>query len=435
MARSILRRKPRAVELEVTGVEEETERPGPLVWWPLAAAGGGLIAPLATALVVLGLVVLGWTATPDIDLQAVLTAAGRLWLLSWFSGGTFAGVHVTIAPLGLTALNAVIASGIAGFAATMARRAAPEELDQHQRRRLALKSAGLFTTVQSLCVLVVAFLVGEGGEPARALIGAVVVGGGAALIGAARACEWHPLIDLPLWARAIPRAVSVGVLTVVATGAGVLAVQLYRQRSVVAGLHDALQAGGVGGALLVVLQLLWLPNVTLWCAAWALGAGISVGQGTMVTPSANEVGMLPGVPLFGAVPGPGPGPASSLWWLLSGVLAGVLSAVVLLRARRRARFDETALVGGLAGVLTGGALTLLAAASRGDLGELRLVALGPRLLQLGVMSTTLMGLAGLLTGLVVGVLRRPVVELSMDDTSDGELSFGSSPASADRVTE
>ena len=69
------------------------------------------------------------------------------------------------------------------------------------------------------------------------------------------------------------------------------------------------------------------------------------------------------------------------------------------------RFDASSLVGGLAGVLAGLVFVALGWAAGGDLGVVRLTGLGPRLLPLLVMAGTTMGLAGLLTGLVLGLLR------------------------------
>jgi hypothetical protein len=68
------------------------------------------------------------------------------------------------------------------------------------------------------------------------------------------------------------------------------------------------------------------------------------------------------------------------------------------------RFDTSSLIGGLAGLLGGAMFVGLAWAASGDLGTVRLAGLGPRLLPLLVMSLTTMGLAGLITGLVLGLI-------------------------------
>lgn len=399
------------LDLRITGDQPPAERPAPQVWWPLAAAGGALLSVVAGYLIVAGLLLVGWLSATDISMGQVALTAARIWLTSYFSGASVAGLHLTIAPLGLTALNFLVASGTAGFAASMARRAAADELSGRQRRAIVGKVSALFVLVYTIAVLAVSFAVATGEESARALIGVVLIAGTAALVGGARACEWHPLLDLPVWARAIPRAIAVGVLSMVGSGAVVLMVQLIRRREQVAALHDALGAGSTGGVLVLIVQLIWLPNLVIWCAAWAAGAGFSLGVGSMVTPSATQVGLLPSIPVLGAVPANGPGPMTTLWWLCTAVLAGALAAGVVLRARRRARFDETALAGGLAGLGSGLVLVLVAAASGGDLGTGRLVGLGPRVLQLAVMAPTLMGIAGVITGFAIGLLRPEQREL------------------------
>ncbi|WP_022910770.1 DUF6350 family protein [Aestuariimicrobium kwangyangense] len=403
-------RKQRGFDVEVDGGRATDERPAVTLWWPLASVGAGMVSALALWLVVTGIVVAGWTATPDIALSSVLRTSTRFWLLGYFAPATLADVTVTLTPLGLSLAMAVVTTWLGGWAAGVARRAADEELSQRERGRIVARTAGLFTLSHVVMVMVASFAVASGEHTARALIGSVLLAGGSAVLGAGRACEWHPLLDLPMWARALPRAVGVAMLTMVGCGAAALFVQLVRRRHEVEALHLALGAGAVGGVLVLLLQLLWLPNLVVWMSAWALGAGFSLGDGSTVSPAANQTGLLPGIPVLAAVPASGAGPVGTWWWLASGVLAGALAALVILRARPRARFDETALVGGLAGVLAGVGMVALGWLSMGDLGSNRLTGLGPRLTPLFVMSPTLMGLAGVLTGFAVGLLRRPRAE-------------------------
>jgi hypothetical protein len=78
----------------------------------------------------------------------------------------------------------------------------------------------------------------------------------------------------------------------------------------------------------------------------------------------------------------------------------------VVRGRPQARFDETSLVGGAAGLLGGLAFVGLGWATSGDLGTLRLSGLGPLLLPLLVMAVTTLGLSGMVTGLLLGLWRR-----------------------------
>jgi hypothetical protein len=147
------------------------------------------------------------------------------------------------------------------------------------------------------------------------------------------------------------------------------------------------------------------PNALIWAGSYALGAGFSVGTTSVVAPAGTEVGVLPGLPLFGVVPGNGAASTAQLWWLAAGVVAGALAAWIVVRRGPAARFDQTSLAGGLAGMLAGLVFVVLAWASGGDVGNLRLTAMGPRLLPLLVMAPTTMGLAGIVVGCGLGLLR------------------------------
>lgn len=369
-----------------------------------------MISAASTWVVICGLATLGWLAVPDVAWSQALRAGTQFWLLSYFAGATIADIHITIAPLGLTAVNLMIALGLSGFAANQARSSAPAELSQSERRRLALKVAGVFTSVQVAAVLVASFAVASPGESARALIGSLVVAGVAAMVACAGATQWRPTASWPLWAQALPRAIAAGALVCWVGGSLAAVVALLQHRSSVIGLHQALAPGGGGGLLLLVLQLLWLPNVVIWATAWVMGAGFSVGAGSMILPTTTQVpSVLPGIPILGALPSNGTHSPALLWWLVTGIVAGVVAAEVVLRARPRARADETAVVGGLSGVAAGLVVAMVASVAGGDLGSVRLVGLGARIGPLAILASTLMGLAGLVTGVVRGILRPPTV--------------------------
>jgi len=133
-----------------------------------------------------------------------------------------------------------------------------------------------------------------------------------------------------------------------------------------------------------------------------------------VAPAASQVGLLPGLPLLGAVPGPGPGVSSQLLWLAGGVLAGVVSAWLALRSSAGVRVDQACLTGCVSGLLAALALVGLAWATGGDLGGARLAGLGPRLTELAVMAASTLGLSGLAAGLVLAL--RTCAEAAVVDT-------------------
>ncbi|MGA4669242.1 DUF6350 family protein [Propionibacteriaceae bacterium Y1923] len=415
MAAARRRRQVGDLDVVVDGSgDTEPTRPEPWLPWWLASAAAGVLSVAISWVLVCGLFALGWLATTDIDFSGVFVNGTRVWLLGFFAGADVAGLHLTITPLGMTLGNLALALGLASFAAGQARLAAPEELSGHQRRNLALRVAAVFTLAHTLAVLVPSFFVATAEQSARAMVGALAIGAIAALVVGARGFQWRVTEDWPHWLRPVPAGVGAAVLVMLTTGALVLAIGLISNRDRIVALHQALEPDTLGSILLLVLQLLWLPNLLVWCTSWALGSGFQVGLGSVVSPAQNQLGLLPSIPVLGALPETGPGSSSQLWWLASGLLAGAIGALVVLRARPRARFDETALVGGLVGVLAGLVLVALGMLSSGDLGTGRLVDLGVRPTALFVMAPTLLGIAGVVTGAVTGLLRRPAAPAEPD---------------------
>ena len=160
-------------------------------------------------------------------------------------------------------------------------------------------------------------------------------------------------------------------------------------------------------------QLMWLPNLVLWCTAWVTGAGFGLGSDTIVSPVWNQLGMLPSIPVLGAVPQAGPATQWALLWLLVPLSAGVTSAAVVVRAQLAAdplpaaglviRPDLTAVTGTLAAMAAGLCVVVVVLVSGGDLGTQRLIGMGARMPHLLIMTLTEMGLAGMVTGAVLGI--------------------------------
>src|SRR5690606_13570980 len=123
--------------------------------------------------------------------------------------------------------------------------------------------------------------------------------------------------------------------------------------------------------------------------------------GTVVAPAEVSLGMVPSIPIFGALPDNGPGSEIDLLWLAGGVVAGAVAAWMVVRGWPKARFDEVTLAGGMAAVLTALVFCGLAWFSGGDLGDTRLAGAGPRMVELVILSCSLLGLSGLICGLVL----------------------------------
>jgi hypothetical protein len=338
----------------------------------------------------------GWLAADPGTLADALGVGTQFWLLANGVSVSLEGLVVTLVPWGATAVAAYMMAWSAGFAA---------------RRIRSDQLAGPFTVAGVLLATYLVPVLGIGawqGQPWRDPLhwaAVILVLGLAAVWGACRALGRRFTDGWPDWARALPRAVLGAQLVLLAFAAALLVTSLIRHLDRVTALHAALDPGVAGGIALLAAQLAVVPNVLVWTAAYALGAGFAVGTGSVVAPAATELGILPGLPLLGALPGAGPGSPLLLLWLVSGAVAGALAAVLVVRSRPGLRFDTSSLVGGLAAVLAALVFVALGWAAGGDLGVTRLTGLGPRLLPLLVMAVTTMGLAGLLTGLVLGLLR------------------------------
>nr|WP_255622044.1 DUF6350 family protein [Tessaracoccus sp. OS52] len=359
-----------------------------------------------------GASVLGWVNSPDTDLTSALPLPTKILLLAHGTPVAIGGQLVSIVPLTMTMGMVLLGQPVAAMAA---RQLAHQQATRDDTGRLwvdgqglVLRVAGTFALVQALVLLLVGTTVDDAAHAWRAGLGGLVLGALSGVWGASRAIGHDPRRTWPAWLRSVPAAMVSAVGICLAGGAAVIAGTLFLHLDRVAGIHDALQPDLSGTILLVLIQLLYLPNLALWGSAWLLGAGITIGDDSLLNLSVTDAGFLPAIPVLGAIPDAGLSPETTLWWLLVGVAAGVAAAVVVVLARPRARFDETAIVGGLSGVAAGLLLVVLCSLSGGGLGGARLAQLGPVVTDLLVVAPSVLGLSGLVAGLVLGLVRRPV---------------------------
>lgn len=376
--------------------------------WLAVAAGHGLFAVAVGWAVVEVLVLLAWITTPAGEFGGAFGSATQLWLLTHGGGLTIGGVRWTLVPLGITAALGLLLGWLAAHAAgrgVQSELAAGVRPDEVNRARVAglctLTTGGSY----AVAVALVGLFAGSLGQGVRTGVGVLLFAAVAAGAGALRGTGFRVTDLLPAWARPLPAAVLAATCTVLCGGAVALAAGLLQHHERVVSIAAGLGADAMSTAQLTVAQLLFLPNLIIWAGAWTMGAGFTFGQGSVVSPPSTDLGLLPSIPVLGALPAEGAG-VWSLLWLLVGVLAGLVAVAVVLRHRPRAGFEEVALVSGLAGVVAALLFTLLAVGARGDLGVERLTGLGPRLAELGVLAGALLGMSGLLGGMVAGLVRQ-----------------------------
>jgi hypothetical protein len=351
--------------------------------WPVAAIGGGALAALAGAVVVGGVVLTGWLGASSASFGSMLGFAGRVWLLA--HGGTMDadGVTITVIPLGLSLLCAAFAAW-AGSLAYRPQSAAGGSV----RQRV------LLTVVQvGLGYGVVAAAIGwaAGSEPFQAVPGSVLISVGGALVGASWRAGYRG--GGPTWLRASAKGALAGVLGLVLVAAVALAAAMVQGETRIAALEQALGFDGGGLVVWALTCLLYLPNLLAWTAAWILGAGFTLGDGSLIAPWVTRLGLMPSVPIFGALPPDGSG--SLAGWLAAGVVPGLLAGVGAVRAKVGGIAPAVA-AGTAAGIVTGMLYLTGAMLSRGALGTARFAEVGPRV------PEVLIGVAIVTLGAAVG---------------------------------
>jgi hypothetical protein len=89
-------------------------------------------------------------------------------------------------------------------------------------------------------------------------------------------------------------AVGVGLIST-----GILLITNFEQVKIIT---ISLQPGFFGGALLLLLNILYLPNIAIGLLAYFSGSGVAVGADTIVSPWWYELGQIPALPLLGILP-------------------------------------------------------------------------------------------------------------------------------------
>lgn len=335
---------------------------------PLVAIGVGAICAVLGAAVVAALVIFGWADAAAVPLPAALTFIGQVWLLIHGVPMTVGSLQLSVVPLGLTLVQAVIVA----VAAALVQRSTvhDERVAAHPVRTVVGTAAQIMVGYAVVAVIGSLAL----GEPATMpLPAAPVLAFCAALVGAGYRAG--AIRRAPAWVRAAARGGAAGILALVGVAAIALALALLQGETRIAALEQSLGLSGNAGAALGGLDLAYLPTLLGWTSSWLFGAGFTLGDGTLVAPWVTRLGLLPSVPWFGALPAEGTSGLSA--WMVAAMVPGVVAGVVAVRFRP-ARVVP-ALGAGLAAAATT-ALTYLALvlASRGAMGVSRFAEVGPR---------------------------------------------------------
>ena len=211
---------------------------------------------------------------------------------------------------------------------------------------------------------------------------------------------------LPAWTRWRPdtraiigtalrggAAAAAAVLTVAALA--VVASLLINYAQIIT-LYENLHTEALGGVALTIAQILFLPNLVIWAAAWLIGPGFAIGGGSTVSPLGTTLGPIPSIPVLGALP---QGDfvfafAGLIVPILAGFLVGALvSGSLSERISSTGRLTWMLGAGLGSGVVGGAILGILAWASAGSIGPGRLQTAGPDPVAVGLIAALELGVA------------------------------------------
>lgn len=333
--------------------------------WLAGAPGwvGGALAGLQAALLSLAVILVpAWAAvaaapptaeSPSPDWGAASVAAARLWLLGFGVPADVGGVEVSLAPLGVPALAALMMIALA--------------------RRFADKSwTSWLCAVAAFAATVgfVATLAWAGGDDTRknmltATAVAVVIAAPSAALGI-----WRAHGATLAWLGSLPHALRTGLrLGAASIGAHVALAAAVGAAWTIVGRHEiaeiatTLDTDAVSGVALAAVETLFTPTLVVWFMAWQVGAGFSVGLAHF-SPGQIVEAPLPQVPLLGALPSAAGGVLS--WMPL--VVVVVIAAVRLAMRGRMPRGLDRLWASVLAVAIAGGTAFALGHAASGAMG-------------------------------------------------------------------
>lgn len=385
------------------------------------AAGLGLTTLTTVTLV-------GWIAAPraglGTGLPGVFRTAVGLWLVAHHAGFSVSHGRVGLLPLGLIVLPGTLLFRCGGWITRTGQ--------VRGRYRIGVVHAALalavpYSVLAALLALVarssvvrpsawqallacflLAFVAGGLGA-ARALVSSTLSPGSASRSRRGRRSPWRAMFGLlPHRARSLAMGGTGATVTLLGAGTLIFLLSMAFHPSQVRDLYGVLRPGVVGGILLTLVALTYLPNAAIWAVSYAVGPGFAVGVGTSVAPAGVFVGMVPSFPPFAALPGAGPAPAVSLVALAVPFAAGAVGGVLTMRVLPTAVSEAAPLWGFVCGVVTGVVVAVLTALSGGPLGGGRMAVMGPSFWQIGLLSALEVGISAAIAAWIANwqLLRR-----------------------------
>ena len=137
-------------------------------------------------------------------------------------------------------------------------------------------------------------------------------------------------------------------------------------------LYEELGLSVLGGVMVTLGQLAILPNLIIFGTSWLTGVGFAIGTGSYVSPLATQLGPIPALPVFAAIPTGGFD--RGILFALLPILAAFVGTILVRRFADDMRWEygtrtsaafSLALLAGLTSALVGFVMAALASGAFG----------------------------------------------------------------------
>ncbi|HNN47322.1 MAG TPA: DUF6350 family protein [Marmoricola sp.] len=380
----------------------------------MACAGSGLVVWMALALA-------GWFFA-DAGAHGETTAALAFGVVGWLVGHgvsiQLADTSISLLPLGVWLLLAVCTYRFARWAGELTavtQQPGSEPVPSGDRslifqepRRVAEKA--LVRAILSFGITYVAIGLGSAllVSPRTARFSlwevglttalmAFGVGGLGLAIGMGLGSSWWK--QTPGFVKVIMRGSALAALLLFSSGALLAASNLLFNFNQIASVISGLGLTGGDLFMFALLNLSLAPNAVAYAMSYLAGPGFAVGTHTSVSITQVELGAVPALPWFAALPNTGVPPAILMMVLALPVLSGLIAAILAQRIYAVPALDSAALRG--FGVGFGGSVlvALLCWMASGSLGDGRMAQIGPNGWAVLLSAGAAMSLGGLVGGL------------------------------------
>lgn len=368
-----------------------------------AALAAGWVAA-SGAIVCAAVAVIGWFGADGGTAGHAVSVGFDIWLLAHGAAIAFSDGSFSLVPLGLTGIVALVLARAGRWVATSCVVRGPRDV------AAACATLAVVYGVFGAVLAAAARTAGAGPSSGSAALSTALIALLAGGYGMTRATGLlkRGLRMLPVEVRAVLAGALTGLGLLLGAGLLLTLGALVANFSRFTEMLAELRPGPVGGTLLVVACVLYLPNAAVWAAAYALGPGFSLGSLTVVAPSGVVLGELPVFPLLAAVPTSPPSAWGMTVFLLpmgAGLAAGwVAGRGYVTRGLRGGRWrrpnrpdlgriEQAALRGGLAGAVAGLGYAVCAVIASGSVGPGRMSEVGTAPLRTTLVAMLTFGIA------------------------------------------